>query len=436
MGEYPRVLISGQFFHTRSGSGITLTNLFWGWDKNKLAATASYIANPSFDLCNNYYQIGSKELVLRFPFNLKVRTNLPSSGKCLPVDHEFESITLHKAKKTVLRRIYDSFLFSSGLIHYRSTFRMSSDFLSWVRSFDPEIIYSQLSSLEEIRIVTALHKELRVPLVIHIMDDWPKTIGRRYFPRILWTRIIQSEFLYLFSTAKSLLSISDTMSEEYYKRYRLQFMPFHNPISIRKWLPYSKVTWEIEGNFKILYTGRIGRANGKAIIFMAHIINELNLKEGGVTLDIYTPDFDNKHAISIRNLSGVNVRETISYTEMPFLLSSYDLLFLPLDFDRDGIRFAKLSMPTKTSEYMISGTPILIYSPEETAVAKFFSKNNCGYCVNHEDKEELKSAVQFLMGNKEYRQIISTNAMELAKEKFDDEKVRAKFRQVIFTAAR
>jgi len=434
MGEYPRVLISGQYFHTRSGSGITLTNLFSGWNKDKIAATASYIANPSFDICDNYYQIGSKELILRFPFNLKKRSNLPSSGKCLPSDHLLDTIILPKTKKTFFRRIYDNFLFSTGLIHYRSKFIISPEFFCWVKSFNPEIIYSQLSSLEEIRIVTALHKELKVPLVIHIMDDWPRTIGRRYFPRILWTRIIHKEFLYLFSVSKSLLSISEAMSEEYYKRYGLQFIPFHNPISIEKWLPFCKVTWETEGKFKILYTGRIGRANGKAIIFIAHIINELNLTEGDVTLDIYTPDFDNKHAISISNLSGVNVKKTVPYTEMPSLLSGYDLLFLPLDFDRDGIRFAKLSMPTKASEYMISGTPILIYSPEETAVAKFFIKNKCGYSVTHQNKEELKDAIQFLISNKEYRQGISSNAVKLAKDKFDDKKVRARFRQVLITA--
>lgn len=431
MVEYPRVLISGQYFHTRSGSGITLSNLFSDWDKDRIAATASYIVNPSFDICDNYYQIGLRELIIRFPFNLKARTNLPSSGKVLRGTQSLSQTILPKAERKLFRKIYDNFLFSSGLIHYRSTFRISPELLSWIRSFNPDIIYSQLSSLEEIRIVTALHKELKVPLVIHIMDDWPKTIGRRYFPRVLWSKIIKKEFLYLFSNASALLSISETMSEEYYNRYGLKFIPFHNPINVEKWLLYSKANWEIDGHFRILYSGRLGRANGKAIIFMAHIINGLNLAGVKVSLDIYTPDYDNKYAISINDLSGINVKKTVDYKEMPILLASYDLLFLPLDFDRDGIRFAKLSMPTKTSEYMISGTPILIYSPAETAVAKFFSANNCGYCVIHQSKVELRNAIHFLISNKEYRQAISSNAVKLAKEKFDDEKVRAKFRQVL-----
>ena len=35
--NYPKVLIIGQYFHTESGGGITMTNLFKGWDKEKIA---------------------------------------------------------------------------------------------------------------------------------------------------------------------------------------------------------------------------------------------------------------------------------------------------------------------------------------------------------------------------------------------------------------
>jgi glycosyltransferase involved in cell wall biosynthesis len=168
---------------------------------------------------------------------------------------------------------------------------------------------------------------------------------------------------------------------------------------------------------------------------MANIINEMNLSEKRIKLDIYTPDYNNRAATSLNNLRGVSVIKTVAYKEMPKLLASYDLLFLPLDFDKDGIRFAKLSMPTKTSEYMISGTPILIYSPKETAVAKFFSQNNCGYCVTHQSKEEIKKAIGFLTSDEEYRQKISRNAVKLAVERFDSVKVRERFRDILMKAS-
>jgi len=431
MKKFPKILICGQFFNLRSGGGITLSNLFYGWGKNNIAAIASFIDNPSFDVCERYYQLGSSEFNLRFPFNLKRRRNKIYSGKIERKEGSDSSSSMLIKNKSLLRSIYDKVLFSTGLIHYRSEFKISEDLLRWIKDLSPDIIYSQLSSLEGIRIVYALQRELKVPLAIHIMDDWPNTIGNRYFPRVIWHNIIRREFLCLLSKADALFSISESMSEEYFKRYGLKFIPFHNPISIDNWLPFSKTKWVVEGDFKILYSGRIGIANGKSIIFMANIINEMFLSKQRIKLDIYTPDYHNRDASSLNNLNGVSVKKTVAYQEMPKLLASYDLLLLPLDFDKDGIRFAKLSMPTKTSEYMISGTPILIYSPKETAVAKFFIENNCGYCVTRQSKEEIKEAIRFLISDEEYRQRISRNAVKLAVERFDSTLVRERFRNIL-----
>ena len=47
--NYPKVLIIGQYFHTESGGGITMTNLFKGWDKEKIASAAENIYDPDFE---------------------------------------------------------------------------------------------------------------------------------------------------------------------------------------------------------------------------------------------------------------------------------------------------------------------------------------------------------------------------------------------------
>lgn len=67
---YPKILIVGQSFNLQSGGGITLTNLFYGWDKNNIAVAAETIGNPGFEVCKKYYQLGSLEIGRRFPFNL------------------------------------------------------------------------------------------------------------------------------------------------------------------------------------------------------------------------------------------------------------------------------------------------------------------------------------------------------------------------------
>jgi hypothetical protein len=38
---FPKVLIFGQPFNNKHGGGITLSNLFSGWDKDKIAVAAT-----------------------------------------------------------------------------------------------------------------------------------------------------------------------------------------------------------------------------------------------------------------------------------------------------------------------------------------------------------------------------------------------------------
>ena len=435
MTKYPRILISGQYFHTRSGGGITLSNLFFGWDKDKIASTASFITNPSFEICDNYYQIGSKELKLRFPFNLKRRSVSPNSGRVLNRDTFSGNSDLPDVKKSGFRKVYDTFLFSSGLIHYRSTFKLSPDFLDWVKSFKPEIIYSQLSSLEEMRIVSTIKSELNLPLAIHIMDDWPSTISQRYFPKYIWRKIINKELIQLFSEARVLFSISEAMSEEYLKRYGMKFIPFHNPINTKVWSLYSKKSHSLNDNgVKILYSGRIGIGISQSLLDVAGAIESLNSNGNRISLHIQTASIDHEIFNSFRNFKCVVINPTAEYTQIPAIFSDADILLLANDFDEKAVTFLKYSMPTKASEYMISGTPILVYSAENTAVTKFFKENNCGHCVTNDSRDEIRNAILTLINNQDYRQQLSMNAVNLAKEKFDDEKVRSEFRRALLKA--
>jgi len=337
--------------------------------------------------------------------------------------------------KSTFRKIYDGILFTSGLIHYRSKFRISDKFLEWLKEAKPEIIYSQLSSLEEMRIVTRLQQELQLPVAIHIMDDWPSTISNTYFPKYVWGKILNKKLISLFKEAKVLLSISEAMSEEYLKRYGLKFIPFHNPINTNIWTIYSKKSFSLNGdNVRILYSGRIGTGISHSLLDVAEAIDSLNNEGNKISLHIQTATQQYEIFDTLRNFKCVVINPVAEYSQIPAIFSSADILLLANDFDKKAVTFLKYSMPTKASEYMISGTPILIYSAEDTAVTKFFSENKCGHCVTHKNRDELRNAILTLIKNQDYRQQLSENAVNLAKEKFDDEKVRAEFRRVLLTA--
>ena len=69
---FPKVLIIGQPFNNDTGGGITLSNLFNGWDREKIAVACSgylLLDNIDTEVCNTYYQLGHKEYKWIFPFN-------------------------------------------------------------------------------------------------------------------------------------------------------------------------------------------------------------------------------------------------------------------------------------------------------------------------------------------------------------------------------
>lgn len=105
---HSKVLIFGQSFIDSSGGGITLTNLFKGMPKDKIAVAflGHGLSNITTDICEVYYQLGCEEHQWLFPFNLIQRkfesgiktvklaaaipsNHLPGGLRCRLVNHVF-----------------------------------------------------------------------------------------------------------------------------------------------------------------------------------------------------------------------------------------------------------------------------------------------------------------------------------------------------------
>jgi len=317
------------------------------------------------------------------------------------------------------------------LFHSISMIKMSPGFINWLSQFNPDILYLQVSTRDSLIFTQKLIKYLSVPSAIHVMDDWPSTISERGLFRKFWKRKIDGEFRELLAKADLCLSISDAMSDEYYRRYNKYFKPFHNPIEMGRFMQSNQVRTNTPDVFRILYLGRIGFANRNSIFNFAKVISEIKTDKFRITLDIFTSDNDTPFVRKISSIDKTTVNPAVKYDDVPLLLKAFDLLLLPLDFTEDGLKYAQYSIPTKASEYMISGTPVLVYAPGETAISKFCRENECAHCVTEEGDEYIKKAIQLLVSDENYRNKISNKAVKLAGELFDAKKVRKDFQNLL-----
>ena len=430
--NYPKILIVGQYFNKTSGGGITMANLFEGWDKENIAVAAENIYNPNFDICNKYYQFGSLEFKRKFPFNLNRWGKKIKSG-VLVEKKQTSSFATHHYKKSKLKNLYVSFLDFAGLSHYKRRYRISTGLLNWIKEYSPDIIYSQLSNIELISMVSDLHEKLQIPVAIHIMDDWPLTISKKGILQSYWHNVIDKKFRKLLSKASVLMSISEAMSKEYYSRYGYNFFPFHNPIDLKFWGSASKENYEAKDPFIILYAGRIGLGIQNSFFDIAEAIKNLNAKKLKIKLHIQSTS-SSPVLNKLAKFDFVQLNKAVPYNELPEIFVKADLLLMPNDFDKMSNSFLQFSMPTKASEYMASGTPILVYSSNETAVAIHALKYHWAYVVTEQNIKILEDAITQIYKNKELRIKLGNTAKEFAMNEYDSNLVREKFRKSFISA--
>jgi len=406
----PKVLILNQPFVTDTGGGITLSNLFSGWDKDKLAvACLGYVLTPHIDatICNNYYQLGDDERNWVFPLNIFSRTYKSGPIKFTDTSKKnvVEEATKSKTRVGFLNRYLNPFLEYTGVSQIISKTTLSPKFKEWLDNYSPDVIYVQCSTRESILFCIEVLKYLKTPSVFHMMDDWPSLIGVKGFMKNYWKQKIDSEFKELLDLTDVHLGICDYMGEAYKKRYGKDFKTFHNPIDLEFWKSGQKQHYELKNELTLLYAGRIGLGIDTALKSIAEAVtiinNDLEVSLKFIIQAQVAPSW-------LKNYNCVFHKAFVPYQQLPKEFGSADFLILPYDFSPESLAYIKYSMPTKASEYMASGSPILIYAPEETALVDYAKKQSWASIVTEQNITVLTKELKTLIQNISYRKKIAS----------------------------
>ena len=135
----------------------------------------------------------------------------------------------------------------------------------------------------------------------------------------------------------------------------------------------------------------------------------------------------------INNYKCVEHNSYIAYENLPQVFSAADFLVLPYDFSHKSIKYIKYSMPTKAPEYMISGTPIIIFAPAVTAIVKYADEYNWAKVITENNVIEIANAIKQLIKSKELRQQIAQNAINLAENNHNSIYVTDQFKKAILS---
>ena len=88
-------------------------------------------------------------------------------------------------------------------------------------------------------------------------------------------------------------------------------------------------------------------------------------------------------------------------------------------------------MPTKAPEYMMSGTPVIILGPAETALVKDAQRGNWAKVITENSVDVLAAAIKTLTADENLRKEIAGNAIRIAETNYNAVKIRNEFQEVI-----
>lgn len=439
MVDHPRVLfVTPVAFNPFSGGGATFSSLFQGWPKDRLATVHNDRAPTATDVCERYFTLGPDELDFIPPFNLMRRRGRPQAKaeggtSAAQVSSQVATQVRALARPRWIDAAREFVLGDS--IPERARLTPALD--RWIADYKPELLYTILGSNGMMSLIEQIRVRFKLPLVVHIMDDWASSAHRSGLFAPIERPRMQSRLDHFFREADACLGITPAMCEAYTRRYGREFAPFQYALDGERWSGIRKRDLAPAQVPNFLYVGSIFRnAQLDALIDCARAIAELNDEGFAARLRIITSADNCARYRQMLALHPNIIVEPSSGDDDIFFqnLADADALLLPVNFDRASVEFIRYSMPTKVPAYLNSGTPVLVYGSDETAQVRYAADNGWGLVVAEPSLAKLKSGLKQIVLDGALRRRLSTAARS-AVCNHDARVVRGAFQKLLIQSA-
>jgi hypothetical protein len=373
MDVFPNVLILNCTFDSL-GSGITIQNLFRTWPKTKLGnAHAEIIKN---EVCSTYFQIGDRAS--------------SSHGRKEMIKNQV--VDLNSYKNNFVKKLTIGFKKHLELKHIINKKSVDEKFIDWVKSNKFDMVYFVLFEARDIPFLLEFKKKINLPIATHIFDNWVEH-NRFGFFRNVFAPFLLKDFKKAINASDICLAISREMKNAYQKKFKKKFYVFHNPsedfFKRRDQKPKRDY-------YTITFVGTIGEHNYDIFEKIGLAIE--TLKSQKILVKLKFIGYIRKAYIheKIKKISSLRICTPMNNKDIANELVNSDILLLPLSFEASQKDYIKYSMPTKTSEYMASGVPVLVLAPEDYSLTKYALKEKWAQVLTNCNVDELSNTIRNL----------------------------------------
>ena len=269
-----------------------------------------------------------------------------------------------------------------------------------------------------------LHLISRKPLVLYGIDLWEETVANSRLERMM-ARLFERR---IFRAAHRVFVISAALRDVYHRKYGIS--PDILPIPIE--LP-AKPEGPTQGRGQIgdpliAFTGSVYSA---CLDALQNLVKAIDSLPNG-TLRLFLATSRKKNELEQLGIQGARIESAfLSKEESQKLQREASILFLPQAFNSGYQPVINTLFPSKTVEYLVSGTPILVHAPAECQIAQYAKEHGFALVVDKPDVEELRGAVTRLLQDQSLRAQLVARAWDTAVKYHDAKKAAGQLEQAL-----
>jgi glycosyltransferase involved in cell wall biosynthesis len=184
----------------------------------------------------------------------------------------------------------------------------------------------------------------------------------------------------------------------------------------------------------ILYAGAITGSVEDSLRLLAQLIVSGKLKDYGIEsakFHIYTTLGDEQKRAWNWNHKDLVIHPWVAQNELPDVLTKADVLFLPFSFSPAARHSVETSFPSKTADYLASGTPIVVFGPSYSSLVAYARREGFAEIVSEGHADALASAIRRIVIDPAHRQALSSRALQVFSQYHDISKQRNDFLRVL-----
>lgn len=422
-----KILIVGSGILTQNdAAGITLRSIFDGIDANYLMGITwgntdhSAQKSPIKTINMSYSALSAGQILDHSCFksvSRKMKKAEVSTSACK--EHHYEHSALRSAIKNIRQWV--------ALLPASSNIKISKKVLADIKDFFPQVIYTVGETVTALRLAYQLSTMLKIPIVIHFMDNWKHSIEWASNPLLKSYQKRLSKYCDLcYSRTTECIAIGDKMAETYEKESGVKHSVVMNSIDTKAFRCEPKSQDETT---HFLYAGGLHLGRDQMLHDIGVCIDRACAETGHrAEFSIYTSVdnitfFENR----FKDLKHTKLIPAVPHDQVCELYKSADVLVHAESSTLDNNDFFKYSVSTKISEYLATGRPFLFWGPKDIYLFDFLRENNLAYtasCI--EEAQEIICSMMCECKNK-----YSDNAVWYAADNFDIAVARERFHQVI-----